>query len=154
MHTVGILTSSQELIWFVHFLDKDFVYNDDTNYPSLDRTRDFYQPSEITNIIQESFDFYFSLPVQEKDFEIDEGSTTKKYNEGYWCDLIYKKTDPPNEIGLFTELMAKNYKCDQTNYKAPVELYFTMKQKIEETELKELFGDYKSNILNAKGTTV
>ena len=47
--TVGNLTTSQELIWFKEFLDKDFEVND--QYPSLDRTRDFYQPSEIRDLI-------------------------------------------------------------------------------------------------------
>lgn len=36
----------------------------------------------------------------------------------------------------------------------PVEIYFTMKHKIDEKDLKELFGDYQVNILNAMGSTV
>jgi hypothetical protein len=36
----------------------------------------------------------------------------------------------------------------------PVEIYFTMKNRINEKDLKELFIDYEDNVLNAKGTTV
>jgi hypothetical protein len=47
--------------------------------------------------------------------------------------------------------MAKNYKCDEINYKAPIELYFDMKQPMSKPDLKALFGDYQSNVLNADG---
>ena len=46
--------------------------------------------------------------------------------------------------------MAKNYKCDEINYKMPVELYFNMKHEMSETDLKALFGEYKANVLNAR----